>query len=114
MQNENILHIRELIKQKKYSYPTNIYETDAKAVITPYNVFPYDNWFKGNFLSTEPIVAEREAGYCKITEKPKQIFTDKNPELCFQTACSLVKPCVSNEDSELSLPLNKNCCNTFI
>jgi hypothetical protein len=119
MEFQNINNIRKLISLKKYSEPIDVIESDGKAVITPYDVFPYNKWFKGQFLSSEPIVAEREAGYCKILNPIYPKLYDKNPDLCFQSACSLVKPCIprniaERDKLEINIPYKKYCCDKFI
>ena len=119
MEFQNIHNIRQLIAQKNFSEPIDVTESDGKAVITPYNVFPYNKWFKGQFLSSEPIVAEREAGYRKIQNPISPILYDSNPDLCFQAACSLVKPCIprnitERDKLEINIPYKKYCCDKFI
>jgi hypothetical protein len=116
----NILNIKNLIQAKKYSDPIDVTENNGKAVYTPYNVFPYNGWFKGNYLCSEPLVAEREAGYRKIkkynsTEKLENI----NHNVCFQGPCSLVKPCIpekinERDKLELNISLKPYCCDKFV
>ena len=59
----NVNHIQAQIKSKQNYKPFLATTKDSVGAITDYDVFPYTRYFRGQILSTEPIVAEREAGW---------------------------------------------------
>ena len=100
---KNMNHIKKQIEQKNSSNPyydnQSIYYTHNE-----YDVFPYPNWFKGNVESHKPIIADREAGW--IPKRPKPIISkDKHispsHSVCFQTSCSIIYPCYSQDNNYL-------------
>ena len=60
---DNVKNIREQIKRKKQSTPYYATTKQATSVITDYDTFPYPRYFRGVAEMSEPIVAEREAGW---------------------------------------------------
>lgn len=75
--------------------------------------FPSSQWYKGRALSSEPLVADREAGWNpKNTYKPKDVKTNTDSEelnhrICFQSPCSVVYPCYVQDNYYTTL--NKVC-----
>ena len=59
----NVKHIREQIKQKNGYKPFLATNADSVGAITDFDTFPYPRFFRGQALSYEPIVLEREAGW---------------------------------------------------
>ncbi len=59
----NVNSVREQINRKKQSRPFLATINDAAQTITDYDTFPYPRWFRGVPESSQPIVAEREAGW---------------------------------------------------
>lgn len=95
--NINVNNIRYQIEQKKSSNPFYATLRDGSSVLTDYDHFPYNRYFRGVPDSDRPIVAEREAGWrpiyndCyKVQDPTIQKTIHKN---CFETACSVIYPC---------------------
>ena len=59
----NTLTIRQQIARKNGSEPHHVTVEHSGSVITDYDSFPYNRWFRGVARSRVPIVAEREAGW---------------------------------------------------
>ena len=105
------------------STPYHATVKQAGSVVTDFDNFPYNRWYRGNPLSDIPIVAEREAGWrprhssCyKVSESPcKKSNHDTYPNHCFEAACSTVFPCYPEyltkyaDRDALNLILNKSC-----
>jgi hypothetical protein len=93
----NVNSVREQINRKKQSRPFLATINDAAQTITDYDTFPYPRWFRGVPESSQPIVAEREAGWrtryddCYSVERP--LIPEPYPDHCFEAACSIVYPC---------------------
>lgn len=60
---DNVKNIQEQIKRKKQSSPYYATTKQSTSVITDYDTFPYTRYFRGVAEMSEPIVAEREAGW---------------------------------------------------
>ena len=117
----NVQNVRYQINNKK-GYNV-YYSTDQtnKNVITDYDTFPYSRWFRGEYNSEIPIIAEREAGWrprnedCYsssfIKNEKQKKHHDINPKHYFQPACSIVYPKYVNENdiSLTEVKLNENC-----
>ena len=99
---KNIENIRSQIEQKKGFKPYFATVDTTSAVLTDYDNFPYNRWFRGIPQYYEPIVAEREAGWRTVNNqcyKPKKDFNqyfNGGDLYCFQPACSTVYPCKPN------------------
>lgn len=119
---ENIDHIRNQIKLKKNNNPYMATTLDSIKVLTDYDTFPYPRWFRGVAQSTEPIIAEREAGWrprhdnCYKLIQPYEDFSTQNyPNHCFEGPCSAVYPCYPEylqkfaDREALNVILNKSC-----
>jgi hypothetical protein len=103
--------VQQQIAIKNSSTP---YYADTKLVsnaITDMDVFPYQRFYRGNPYSTNPTVMEREAGFrnhynagytpqIKISDGPK-------PNVCFQSACTTILPCLGNSEKNL-LKMKRN------
>lgn len=115
--NRNVLNIREQIEMKKCSNP--YYATEAIQVVTDYDHFPYTRFYKGEYNNSQPIVAEREAGWRKLENncyKMLEPITEPfYPNHCFQSACSTVYPCYPQylrkyaDKEALEVMLNNSC-----
>ena len=110
----NIANIHNEIAKKKESNPYFATTHQAVQVLTDYDTFPYPRYFRGIPTSSVPIIAEREAGWrprrdeCyKNQDKPCKSL---HPNLCFQAACSTVRPCVLKEKEDLKL-IDNGVCN---
>lgn len=90
----NNLYLQEAIKKKQSSEPYEAKYCDIKNVITDYDVFPYPRWYQAKALSIKPFAANRETGWRPRIYHKYPTKKDKRPNLCFQGACTLVKPCV--------------------
>ena len=116
----NIENIRNQINQKKGFMPYFADINTGSSVLTDYDNFPYNRWWRGIPESDQPVVAEREAGWrplnnqCYYTKKDNKKEKFKNM-YCFESACSTVYPChpeylAKHSDKELlDFMLNNNC-----
>ena len=116
----NIEKVKEQIERKKTHSPYFATVEHSNQIWTDYDVFPYTRFFRGEPLSSEPIAAEREAGWMMrdykyykmstISEIPKP----EPPNNCFQSACSTIIPCHPKPDRiELEEVYNKSCIISF-
>jgi hypothetical protein len=115
--NANNIAALKMHKNRDVPYYATI--STATSVLTDYNQFPYYRWFRGQYKSSEPIVAEREAGWCMRDDDCRDggKTGDKcdYPHHCFEAPCSTVYPCMTsfstkytNVDKENGI-LNKEC-----
>ena len=123
MLNENnVENIRHQIHQKNQSSPFFATSVDVVHTITDYDTFPYPRYYRGVVGVTQPIVAEREAGWRKrhdscydVREPMKRNIRPVKPNNCFQSACSTVYPCYPeymtkySDKEAMDLILNKTC-----
>ena len=118
----NVENIRDQIRQKNQSSPFFATSTDVIHTITDYDTFPYHRYYRGVVDVTQPIVAEREAGWRQrhdscydVSESRKSNVRLTNPNNCFQSACSTVYPCYPeymtkySDKEAMDLILNKTC-----
>jgi hypothetical protein len=117
----NITNIRNQIEAKKASTPYYSTIHQVQGVITDYDTFPYPRYFRGVAESSDPIVAEREAGWrprhdsCYRVTEPPGVDHPLPPNNCFQAPCSTVYPCYPeyltkySDKESLDLILNKTC-----
>jgi hypothetical protein len=107
--NKNKDFIKQQIDLKNSSNPYFVNQS-IYSIRNEYDEFPYPKWFKGIAESEKPIIADREAGWIPKRTKPiikKEV--KENHEHCFQTACSTIYPCYSQDNSYLFN--NKACIN---
>lgn len=98
---KNVNHIKKQIEQKNSSNPYYVNQSIYSSR-NEYDVFPYPNWYKGNAESHKPIVADREAGWIPKRSKPIIAKGDNiKHDTCFQTACSIIYPCYSQDNNYL-------------
>jgi hypothetical protein len=106
---KNIERIRKEIFLKNSNNPYYVNQT-IYSIRNEYDQFPYPKWYKGVAESDKPIIADREAGW--IPKRHKEIVKKEKDipvEMCFQSACSTIYPCYSQDNSYLYL--NKACVN---
>jgi hypothetical protein len=116
----NTDNVMALKKNKRSDAPYYATMSTATSVLTDYDSFPYGRWFRGQYQNSEPIVAEREAGWrmredaCYRAEFGTRV-PQNYPQHCFETACSTVYPCMTNFDTDFSSSdkkkavLNREC-----
>lgn len=121
----NVNNIRAQIRAKNSSQPFLATTQDAKSVSTDYDTFPYPRWFRGEYNSVNPIIAEREAGWrirednCYKLSSPACDIDNFYPEHCFQVPCSTVFPCYPKHRDKYSdreallVAINKSCISQF-
>jgi hypothetical protein len=122
----NVKNIQYQINLKKGSNPYFSTVKTNKNVITDYDTFPYPRYFRGEFASTAPIVAEREAGWRPRNEVCYQSESEQSaskklqhdiasPRNFFQPPCSTVYPkyISGNDISFDNIKLNENCVITY-
>jgi hypothetical protein len=113
----NVDNIRKQINQAKQGKYTT--SNEVKQIITDYDVFPYPRWYRNEYALSQPIIAEREAGY---RPREDQCYSVNNvivqyqePNHCFESACSTVYPCYPEYLAKLSdrkamnVLLNQKC-----
>ena len=102
--NVNIANVREQIERKNSPIPYIPTFKHTDQVWTDYDVFPYPRYFRGIPTSSEPIVAEREAGWMfRNDQKPSKIsdlWEAPYPNHCFQTACTSFRPCHPKQERD--------------
>ena len=116
----NIDNVRRQIVLKNESLPYIPTIEQTGQVLTDYDSFPYNRWFRGVYYSPDPIVAEREAGWrprhdsCyKLSEPPSK--PEPYPNHCFQTSCNTIYPCYPDllkrwSDRQMLDTLVNNAC----
>lgn len=116
----NVERVREQIMRKKSHTPFNATINMPGNVLTDYDNFPYQRYWRGIPSSYSPVVAEREAGWrprhdhCyKFSEPMQEVVV---PDLCFQSACSTIYPCFKDynrifKDRETLDNITNNNCN---
>lgn len=116
----NINNVRLQIAKKKLHIPYLATTNQSTQVMTDYDTFPYFRYFRGIPESSQPIVAEREAGWRMRNDNCYKVQKTSNnqpsyPNHCFETACSTVFPCYPEHRSELNnseslnTRFNKDC-----
>ena len=116
----NIFSVRSQIANKNSSEPHYATAANARSILTDFDTFPYPRWFRGDYTSSEPVVAEREAGWRQRADpcykvNPPPSDEGAYPNHCFEAACSTVYPCYPKHLSkwgdreDLNLMLNKGC-----
>lgn len=114
----NIDNVYKMVNEKKSDTPIHITYSDGELIKTPYNVFPYTKWYKGEYLCSKPIVADREAGYRKINNyNHSKIPYIGNSPFWFQGPCSVLLPTVINkigDKDKLEINIPNKCCNNCI
>lgn len=109
----NIGNVKEQISRKKEDKP--YIATSEQQVLTDYDIFPYTRFYRGIPTSSEPIIADREAGWRPINQEryKKDIPEDAStkPNLCFQAACSTSRPCYPKADREDLNNIFNSACN---
>ena len=110
---------RQMGKKINYSKPFLPTGEMVKDVVTDFDNFPYNRFFRGVYYKDNPIVVEREAGWRPHEDKcyKKAHFHEKRyyPNHCFEAPCSIVYPCYPgylrkwSDKTELELFLNRTC-----
>lgn len=96
---QNVQNIRAQIARKKGYNPYLATVEESSDVLTDHDTFPYPRWYRGVPTSSQPIVAEREAGWrprhdnCYRVLKSAGVPTVPYPTHCFEAACSTTFPC---------------------
>jgi hypothetical protein len=120
---ENVKNIRSQILRKQNYKPYSATLNTGSIVLTDYDHFPYQRYYRGIPNSDRPIVAEREAGwrpiYNRCYKDDQKIDEISNNNFCFETACSTVYPChpdylakYADRDS-LNVMLNNECVSQY-
>ena len=116
---KNINNVRKQIADKASYNPYYATVQQASEVLTDYDTFPYPRWWRGVPESSQPVVAEREAGWRPRHDSCYCITSPQNPGLypnhCFEAPCSTVFPCYPeylqkfSDREALNVILNKAC-----
>jgi hypothetical protein len=89
-------HIECEIAKKQYYKPYIATIDDARKIMTNYDVFPNNKWYKGQYLSSEPHVDNRYAGWRPLQHNYKMVKKHKHEYGCYEGACSTLYPCILN------------------
>jgi hypothetical protein len=94
----NVNSIRHQIAQKTGDIPFHATGNYASQVITDYDNFPYNRWWRGVPDSEIPIIAEREAGVrrhknqCYKIQTNQVTLTEQYPNHAFSTGNNVSFP----------------------
>lgn len=108
--NEDAIRM-EIMNKLQYARPYYATNRTIGKVVTDFDDFPYNRWYRGVYDNPAPVIIEREAGYrhveknCYIT-KPET--KSEYPKHCFEGPCSTIYPCVP-EQSKTHIALNRAC-----
>ena len=117
----NVNNVRAQIAKKKDSSPYYATLGQSSQVLTDYDTFPYPRYFRGIPQSSQPIVAEREAGWRIRHDECYRVDQDPTkekwnyPNHCFESSCSVTFPCYPEylqkqaDRGQLNVILNKTC-----
>ena len=84
-------------------------------IVTDYDHWPYNRWYRGVYYYPEPIIAEREAGWrplhnsCYAINIPSE--PEQKPHNCFEAPCTTTFPCYPEY---LTKQADKNALDTMI
>ena len=82
LNNSNIENIRRQIEKKNNGNPYFVTEKESKSVITDFDHFPYNRWWRGIAGSCNPVVIERESGWRirndNCYKNDKKIYKNEN------------------------------------
>lgn len=97
---ENISIIRSQINAKQSNTPHFVSINETQKIITDFDHFPYNRFYRGIYYSKNPIIIEREAGWRPLQNecyKPTFCFeTPEYPNNCFEGSCNLFVQCQSS------------------
>jgi hypothetical protein len=86
----------QMLAKNLYDIPYYANRGAVTQIVTDYDHFPYQRFYRGKYDSSEPCIAEREAGW-RIRKGPcylyKKEVDDYMPRLCWSKPCSTVLPC---------------------
>jgi hypothetical protein len=101
--NTNIDTIKSYICRKNDSEPYHHTIGNARNIITDFETFPYNRWWRGEHKSAVPIVIEREAGWRPWHDPcPRPPQQKQQPDICFSAACSTILPCHARLQKDMS------------
>lgn len=119
MNDLNVAHIRAQIRAKNSSGPFFATAGNAVQTITDHDTFPYPRYYRGIAGLSDPVIADREAGWRKRHDSCYEVnappIWDNYPNHCFQSACSTVYPCYPEyitkyaDKEAMDLLLNRTC-----
>jgi len=114
--NQKNIEFAKYLKNSSNIYYAN--QNDVRQVITDFDHFPYQRFYRGVHTSEHPIIIEREAGYRKLEPscyKEKLVTKSEYPKHCFEGPASVVYPCYPDylrkysDKAELEIMLNRVC-----
>ena len=110
----NVNFITEEIKKLNGPKPYFFNPINNKEVITDYDNFPYNRWYRGSYKIDVPIIAEREAGWRVINNEcykdPINHGIPLKPKNIFQAACTTIFPKKNNrQDLDDDFIMKNNC-----
>jgi hypothetical protein len=93
-------------------------QADTRQVVTDFDHFPYQRFYRGIHNSEYPTIIEREAGYRQQEQscyREKLIVKSEYPKHCFEGPASVVYPCYPDylrkysDKAEMEIMLNRVC-----
>ena len=121
MQNRSVIERAKYLKNSPNVYYAT--QKDTRQVITDFDHFPYQRWYRGVHTSPYPVIIEREAGYRQQEQscyKEKIITKSEYPKHCFEGPASVVYPCYPDylrkyaDKAEMEIMLNRVCVDRSI
>ena len=105
---------------RKTDYGKSFYATNRTVgnVITDFDDFAYDRYYRGVYQTDKPVLMEREAGYRRVSNNCYRYVSSYKPEYpkhCFEAPCSTIYPCYPEylrryaDKEQLDLFLNRKC-----
>lgn len=90
--------IRQLVAQKNSSYPLTVSNAAIVNVVTDMdsNSVDYGRRFRGQYMSSVPIIFERETGWREVSADGYKLNNPKvkvpEPDIMFSPACTTILP----------------------
>lgn len=96
LENKKMIIDSQVIAKNLYDLPYYANRGAVEKIVTDYDHFPYHRFYRGKYNSSEPCIAEREAGW-RVRKEPcyvhRKEVKDIKPHFCWNYDCSTVFPC---------------------
>lgn len=98
----NIDSVRSCIQKKLSNVPFHSTITNSLNILTDIDHFPYTRFYRGVYLSENPVVFERESGWrprydnCYKSPPSANEISHQYPNHCFEGSCRTTLPCYKN------------------
>ena len=119
----NAEHIHKLKQMKNNTNPYYPTQQSIRSIVTDFDHFPYQRFYRGVYENERPVILDREAGY-RMQEnscyREKIVTKTEYPNHCFEGPASVVYPCYPDylrkysDKKEMELMLNRICVDKSI